>query len=175
MDIHSWFHYNIYGELTYDLYAYEKSDDYGENLFNSTLNNISFSQYKHYEADTQPTSSSFHFTLPAYNKVDNLPAIDYKQALGLLYSGQFYSSYSDKIADDATVANIEIVYRSPDYDMATKIKSGYALPFYKFYVQLDESYNRKTPNGTLYTYAAYYVCAIHPDYVELDESYFHFN
>ncbi len=175
MEIHSWYHFNIYGELTYDLYAYEKSSDYGENLFNSTLNNIKFSQYKHYEEDTQPTRSSFHFTLPAYEKVTDLPVIDYRQALGALYSGQFYSSYSDEINPDATVAHIEMVYLSPDYDMATKTKSGYALPFYKFYVQLDEDYNRQTENGTLSTYAAYYVCAVHPDYIQLDDSYFHYN
>lgn len=175
MDIRSWYDYNFYGDMTYDLYAYEKSDDYGENLFNSSINNISFTQYKHYEEDTQPTRSSFHFTLPAYNKISDLPAIDYRQALGLLYDGQFYSSYSDKISPDADVAHIEIVYRSPDYDMATKTKTGYALPFYKFYVSLDDSYNRETPDGTLHTYAAYYVCAIHPEYVQLDESYFHFN
>lgn len=175
MDSHSRFDYNLYGQPTYDLYAYEKSDDYGENLFNSTLNNITFSQYKKYDEDTQPTASSFHFTLPAYSKIAQLPAIDYKQALWLLYNGNFYSSYSDTISKDATVSHIDIVYRSPEYDMATKVKKGYALPFYKFYVELGSDFDHITDDGVLKTYAAYYVCAIHPEYVQLDESYFHYN
>lgn len=175
MDVHTWLHYNIYGEQTYDIYAYEKTDDYGENLFNSNLNNIYFSQYSYYEADTELTNCYFNFSLPAYSKVDDLPAIDYRQALAMFYDGNFYTTYSDEINEDTVVSHIELVYRSPEYDMATKTKKGYALPFYKFYVQLDESYDSETADGTLHTYAAYYVCAIHPEYVALDESYFHFN
>lgn len=175
MDIRSWYDYNFYGDMTYDLYAYEKSEDYGENLFNSSLNNITFSQYKHYEDDIRPTMCSFHFALPAYSKVADLPAIDYKQALGLLFDGNFYTSSPQGISENTVVSHIELVYRSPEYDMATKVKKGYALPFYKLYVKLGKNFDIHTENGTLNTYGAYYVCAIHPDYLELDESYFHYN
>jgi hypothetical protein len=42
-------------------------------------------------------------------------------------------------------------------------------------VDLGEEYQRQTDKGIMKTYGAYYVCAVHPDYVQLDDGYYRFN
>lgn len=173
-EIYSWHDRTYKGEMNRYIYAYRTSDDYGENLFNATLNNTSISQVKHYEEDILPTNTFFWVSLPYYTRAADLPAITYRQALGYLFSGQFYSSYTNTIDPDAQIVHIEMAYLPPEYNMEIPGYEGYSVPFYKFYVQTPDV-ERTTLGGIMKEYHVYYVCAIHPSYIQLDEDYYRFN
>ena len=80
---------------------------------------------------------------------------------------------------DKGYINIEMVYKEPPINYTLDIKKGVAVPFYKIYVKLSDLPERnpeiETNNGLLYSYGAYYVCAIHPDYITLTDDYIQFN
>ncbi len=170
----STYDYNIYGEINYNTYMYEGYGDYGVNIYNSTLARTNISQYE--GSDGKHTLISFY--LPSYwQKEDSLPAIDYSEALGLLYDGVYYSSCFDEITEDTEVSHIELVYNQGYYNMPFARYECYTLPFYKFYVDITDTSGFNYEDDSLRTYAAYYVCAIHPDYIDIgpDSGYAAFN
>ncbi|MBQ3008285.1 MAG: hypothetical protein IJD80_01740 [Oscillospiraceae bacterium] len=171
---YSWYDYTYFGELNRRIYTYKTSKDYGENIFNATINNTSISQVKQYDEDVKPTKTFFWVNLPYYTKVCDLPAITYQQALGQLFNGNFYSSYTKDIRSDLRIEHIELTYLPPEYKMDIPGYKGYSVPFYKFFIHNPEN-TFETDNGTLNEYYVCYVCAIHPDYIQLDESYYRFN
>ena len=108
--------------------------------------------------------------LPYYQKAESLPAITYQQALGLLFNGQFYSSKTDTIPQDAVISHTELVYYPPEYKMTIPGYEGYSLPFYKFYIE-DPEQQRETLGGILKEYYVCYVCALDPACVDLTGDY----
>lgn len=166
--------YTYSGEKNERLYIYKESDDYGENIFNACVNNIRVTQCKELDTDTVPTKTYFWVSLPYYKKAARLPAISYREALGLLYEGNFYSSYTDTITDDTQVAYIDMAYLLPWYNNETSCREGYSVPFYKFYIQ-NQDMTHQTDDGIMNEYYVCYVCAVHPDYIELKEDYYGMN
>ncbi len=168
------FDYDIYGDIYDRTYLYRANDDYGVNLFNSTLGLTSFAQFE------MPAKTTIvdEYLSDCWQIVAEPPAIDYKQALTLLYEGNYYSSSPVEITDETQVAHIEMTYLNSYYELRNERYTGYTLPFYKFYVDIsDEHFPSRFDETGMRTYAAYYVCAVHPDYVEIseDDGYATFN
>ncbi len=164
---YSYTDYTFSGERHPFFYVYDNTGDTSDTLFAHSLTNISI--YKYRESD----EVSIWINLPAYNDGRQMPAITINQALGLLYNGDYYTSRPEGITDESTVAMAELVYLDAYYDAKTCQKSGYAVPFYKFYVQL-ENQDYLTPEGCV-TYCAYYVPAIHPDNLQVNDDFSVYN
>ena len=92
-----------------------------------------------------------------------------------IWRGNYFTSSPKQITEDTVINHIELVYLEPPYDIPTLSRKGYSIPFYRFFVDLGEEYQRQTDKGIMKTYGAYYVCAVHPEYVQLDDSYYRFN
>lgn len=107
-----------------------------------------------------------------YTRGEELPAINWQQALGLLYEGDYYSSVPYDITDETVVSRIELVYKPAPYNSMTLTSSRLSVPFYKFYVNIEEMDIKE--NG-LKDYGIYYVCAIDPAYIRITENYAQFN
>lgn len=171
----SWYDYTFTGNANTSVFAYKPSDDYGENIFNYSVNNIDIAQFAVSDEDSTWDETFIRLPLPCYSKMDDLPAINWQQALDQMYSGNYFTSSPKQITEDTVVNHIELVYLEPPYDIPTLSRKGYSIPFYRFFIDLGEEYQRQTDKGIMKTYGAYYVCAVHPDYVQLDDGYYRFN
>lgn len=164
--------YNIYGEELPTYYIYKHSDDYAQNIFNFSVDNARV----YYLAKEESLEDSDKFTFwiknDCYTKGQELPAINWQQALGLLYKGDYYSSVPYEITSDSIVSRIELVYKDAPYNEMLLERSGPCLPFYKFYVEIKDM---GIQEHGLEDYGIYYVCAINPNYVEITENYAGFN
>ncbi|MBQ5313811.1 MAG: hypothetical protein J6K30_07180, partial [Oscillospiraceae bacterium] len=100
------------------------------------------------------------------------PAINWQQALGLLYEGDYYSSVPYDITDKTVVSRIELVYKAAPYNSMTLTSSRLSVPFYKLYVNIEEM---DIKEKGLEDYGIYYVCAIDPAYIRITDNYAQFN
>jgi len=170
--------YNIYGEQDFfPHYVYSVSEDYGQNIFNYSIGStvVWHSDEMWQSKNDKGENIRLQYTpQDCYTLTDYLPAISWQQALGMLYEGKYLSTLPEPLPENTTVAKIEMVYKEPPYYAPADYKSGLALPFYKFYIERPR-YNHATEIAELKNYAVYYVCAIHPDYVEYTDGYLNFN
>lgn len=170
--------YNIYGEQDFfPHYVYSMSEDYGQNIFNYSIGStvVWHSDEMWQSKNDKGENIRLQYTPQnCYTLTDYLPAISWQQALGMLYEGKYLSTLPEPLPEDTAVAKIEMVYKEPPYYAPADYKSGLALPFYKFYIERPQ-YNHATEIAELKNYAVYYVCAIHPDYVEYTDGYLNFN
>lgn len=144
--------YNTNGEQTYTLFFYDGSDDAMESFENYSFNHTEFS----------PRIIRI-YNDAALEEIGLYPLIDEEEALRLLTSGEYYTSVAepDEIPDEAAVARCELVYRSGGKDKVL-------LPFYRFYVYLENAVgSRLYPEG-MKAYGAYYVPAVDPAYLAKD-------
>ena len=164
--------YNIYGEENPTYYIYDHSDDYAQNIFNYSVNNTRV--YYSAKEESLEDYDQFIFWIKnnCYTRGKELPAVNWRQALGLLYNGEYYSSVPYEISEESTVSRIELVYKEAPYDSMLLTRSSVSVPFYKFYVELKEM---SIEEQGLTDYGIYYVCAIDPSYIEITENYAQFN
>lgn len=130
---------------------YKSSENYGENILNSTLKNIVIMP-----SDNE-FLTKFTITYGLYKEIEKLPSIDYKQSLYLLYNNLLDEDNNYK------VFAVDLVYlNSFEYDMLPNsiANKNYAVPFYKLYI--SDSINSNSSNTD---FSIYYICAIHPDYI----------
>ena len=164
--------YNIYGEENPTYYIYNHSEDYAQNLFNYSVNNARV----YYSPREESLEEYDQFILWAksdcYTRGEELPAINWQQALGLLYEGDYYSSVPYDITEETVVSRIELVYKPAPYNSMTLTSSSLSVPFYKFYVNIEEM---DIKEKGLEDYGIYYVCAIDPAYIEITDNYAQFN
>ena len=92
-------------------------------------------------------------------KLGDYPVITAKQAEEMLLRGDYISSVLDQTPRKELVAKVELVYRTSRYDTVF-------MPYYKFYVELD-NYNAypKLDNG-LIKYGVFYVPAVFSEYID---------
>ncbi|MBQ8603242.1 MAG: hypothetical protein IJ410_00150 [Oscillospiraceae bacterium] len=170
--------YNIYGEQHFfPHYVHTITGDYARDVFNNSAGATLVWKLDDLWMSHNDKGENIHFQYTpesCYTATESLPAISWQQALGMLYNGEYLSSRPEPLAEDTVVEKIELVYKAPPYYPPADYRAGYALPFYKFYVELPE-YTWETDKGILKTYGAYYVCAIDPGYVEYTDGYVNFN
>ena len=130
--------YNIYGEANPTYYIYNHSDDYAQNIFNYSVNNAQAFYLTKEESLEDHDQFVFWIKNSCYSRGKELPAINWQQALGLLYKGDYFSSVPYDITDKTVVSRIELVYKEAPYDSMSLTSSGVSVPFYKFYVNIEE-------------------------------------
>ena len=180
--VYSWFDRTYYGDINYHNSFYADSDDFSDKLFNSTVMDYTISHLDDVLYETRQPGEGIsirYLSADSYSKLSALPAISCYQALWMLYNSKYDTSVPQSITMNSVVNKIELVYKEPPINYTLGIKKGVAVPFYKIYVKLSDLPERnpeiETNNGLLYSYGAYYVCAIHPDYITLTDDYIQFN
>lgn len=164
--------YNIYGEKLPSYYLYSASDDYAQNIFNWSVANARCVYLAKEESLQDSDQVVLWSKTGSYVQGEQLPAINYQQALGLLYGGEYFSSVPYPITEDTVVSRIELVYKEGPFDQQSNTRQEICLPFYKFYVEIEDMGIKKEG---LTDYGIYYVCAIDPGYVEITTNYAQFN
>lgn len=153
---------SIYGRTGYDeLYIYDDVEDNTQNILNFSLNRARVSG----SGDRLETIWLHHkLDYAAYE--GDYPIISLEEATKLLTEGKFYGSFTEdivqngKITEDVIVS-AELMYRSND---------NYYLPFYHFYVKLEDG------EGDMNRYGGLYVPAVEEKYiVDCQLSMDHFN
>lgn len=143
--------YNIYEKQTriYNT-AFENSGSLTERILNYHFNNINFS----------PNESS-QLTHMRCNRTDlsdligYYPIITTEQAQEQLLSGKYITTVPYELTGAETPAKVELIYRNARNEETI-------IPYYRFYIEVPEMNNY----GDLKTFGAYYVPAVHPDYLE---------
>ena len=85
------------------------------------------------------------------------PIISLDEAKERLSLGYYSSSYPGAYKGEEYIAKAELMYR-------TSVKDEYIMPYYRFYICIDEDLNDGIAEGT-HHYAAYYVPAISDEYI----------
>jgi len=85
------------------------------------------------------------------------PIISLDEAKERLSLGYYSSSYSGAYKGEEYIAKAELMYR-------TSVKDEYIMPYYRFYICIDEDLGSDIAAGT-HSYAAYYVPAIADEYI----------
>ncbi len=140
--------YDIYGTQKYTLSFYEGSGDEREAFENYSFNRAEFTpNYIRIYSDK------------ALDKVGLYPIIDEEDALQLLLDGRYYTSTMEEFPGKEAVVRSELIYRAGSKDKTL-------VPFYRFYVHLENAPGAdQNPEG-METYGAYYVVAVDPSYLE---------
>ena len=146
--------YSKDGEQKYTLTFYDGTKDKTKNFENYIFNYTEFS----------PNSEGKMwmiriFSDKAYEKIGLYPIISEEEAMQLLLDGQYYTSVTEEFPGESAVERCEIVYRTGGYDKIL-------MPFYRFYVYLENAPGMHLYPEGMKTYGAYYVPAVDPDYLE---------
>ena len=180
--VYSWFDRTYYGDINFHNSFYADSDDFSDKLFNSTVMDYAIFHLEDVVYETRQPGEGIsicYICTDSYSDLSALPAISCYQALWMLYNGNYDTSVPQEITMNSVVNKIEMVYKEPPINYPYGSKEGVAVPFYKIYVKLSDLPERnpliEANNGLLYSYGAYYVCAIHPDYITLTDDYIQFN
>lgn len=132
----------------YQIEFYDKGENDTDTIINYNFNNIAFScddDGKLYLASIcQPDLSQ---------KMGDYPVINTEKAKELLLKGNYITTVPYKLPDKKFIVKTELVYR-------TGAREEYFMPYYCFYVELQE----EECDG-LKTYGAYYVPAVEKEYL----------
>lgn len=130
--------------------VYDKSGGIEEQIVNFSLNHVDICDYDGKLWIIRIYSNQ------GCEKVGDYPIISAKEAEELLRKGQYLTSGRDFRESDQPV-RVELTYRSG-------IGYNYVMPFYKFFVELEEESSWNERGNTLY--GAYYVPAVQEKYIE---------
>jgi len=140
--------YNIDGNRQYRLSFYDGERDKIENFENYSFNHTEFT----------PNMIRIYGDM-ALEKIGLYPIISEEEAMQLLLDGKYYTNVMEEFPGETAVERCEIVYRTGGYDKVL-------MPFYRFYVYLENAPGMQLYPEGMKTYGAYYVPAIDSDYLE---------
>lgn len=140
--------YDIDGNRQYTLSFYDGERDKAQNFENYSFNYTEFT----------PNMIRIYSDM-ALEKIGLYPIISEEEAMQLLLDGQYYTSVMEEFPGETAVERCEIVYRTGGYD-------NILMPFYRFYVYLENAPGMQLYPEGMKTYGAYYVPAVDPDYLE---------
>lgn len=140
--------YNKDGNRRYTLSFYDGERDKGENFENYSFNYTEFT----------PNMIRIYSDM-ALEKIGLYPIISEEEALQLLLDGEYYTTVMEEFPGETAVERCEIVYRTGGYDKIL-------MPFYRFYVYLENAPGMNLYPEGMKTYGAYYVPAVDPAYLE---------
>lgn len=145
--------YNIYLQLSVDLYFYESAGTDLDRILNYNFNKIKFS----------PNDNGQLWIIWIYNtdiseKVADYPIITVEEAINLLEAEHYYTSAPrENFPGKEYIGKVELVYNTDYYN-------EFYMPYYKLYVELPPPDGAVNPNG-LKNYGTYYVPAINPKWI----------
>lgn len=140
--------YNIDGNRSYKLSFYDGSKNKVENFENYSFNRTEFS----------PNIIRI-YSNQSVEKIGLYPIISEAEALQLLLDGQYYTNVMEEFPGEAAVERSELIYRAGS-------KDEILIPYYRFYVYIEDASGMHLYPEGMKTYGAYYVPAVDPDYIE---------
>lgn len=144
--------YNHFEKLTRQYKVYDSAGDTTSQLLSYEFEYAEFN----FDSDGYLSMIRVHNGLSVAKKLGDYPTISAEDAKALLLDGKYYSSYIESsFPGEEYIARVELAYRG-SYTEKTWV------PYYKFYVELPEKENE----SGLKVFAAYYVPAIDPEYIE---------
>lgn len=143
--------YSVYGDRRLLLSFYDAAEDMTESIVNYAFHRVRF----YGNEDGSLSHASFHGG--AGNTVaGDYPIITVDEAKQLLAEGRYLTSVPDEFPGAEAIGKVELVYRVDSQE-------EFFMPYYKFYVRLDESHDIEELN--LVTYGTYYVPAVSGEYI----------
>ncbi|MBP3435412.1 MAG: hypothetical protein J6K62_03680 [Clostridia bacterium] len=144
--------YSVYGDRRLQLSFYDTAEDVTESMVNYAFHRIRF----YGNEDGSLSQASFYGgTRDAV--VGDYPIITVDEAEKLLIEGRYLTSVPDAFPGAEAIGKVELVYRVDS-------REEFFIPYYRFYVKLDESHDIEELN--LITYGTYYVPAVSGEYIE---------
>ncbi len=144
--------YDIHLNQSYELSFYETGKTDIENIINYHFNRVRF-----YPNNENGLSMIRIYQTDLSQKAGDYPIITIEEATQLLKEGQYITSVPYELSEQSSIDKVELIYRTGETE-------AYYMPYYRFYVKLDnEASFINTPN--LHTYGAYYVPAVEPYYL----------
>lgn len=140
--------YSTDGTQRYTLSFYEGSRDKVVNFKNYSFNYTEFT----------PNIIRI-YSDKAIEKIGLYPIISEEEALQLLLDGQYYTTVTEEFPGEEAVVRCELMYRAGSKDQTL-------IPFYRFYVYLENAPGAQLYPEGMKTYGAYYVPAVDPAYLE---------
>jgi len=147
-------HYDIDGNRRYKLSFYDGNKNKVENFENFSFNYTEFTP----DSDGKLRMICI-YSDKAYEKIGLYPIISEEEAMQLLLDGQYYTSVMEEFPGEEAVVRCELMYRAGS-------KDKFLMPFYRFYVYLENAPGMQLYPEGMKTYGAYYVPAVDPDYIE---------
>lgn len=141
--------YNIYGDQTYQITAYDGAGDETQRLVNYSFNSASFSCNEEGELWIIRLGGA-----DLSQKVGDYPVITAQEAEKLLGEGKYITNVPYELPGVEYVRDVELLYRSGR-------REEYFMPYYRFLVELPQEARE---NG-LRDYGAYYVPAVEEAYL----------
>lgn len=136
------------GTQRYTLSFYDGNRDKIENFENYSFNRTEFS----------PGMIRIYSDM-ATEKIGLYPIISEDEARQLLLDGNYYTTVMEEFPREEAVVRCELMYRAGSKDKTL-------MPFYRFYVYLENAPGTNLNPDGMKTYGAYYVPAIDPDYLQ---------
>lgn len=147
-------------DLTGGDYTYDGQQSYGVEFFDNSggkaqrIVNFNFKRIAFYPNDTGELFLARVFSPDLSEKVGDYPIISLEEARQLLCEGHYLTSVPYAMPGEGYIRRAELIYR-------TSGREPYAMPYYRFYVELPDE---KLENS-LNDYGAYYVPAVESAYL----------
>lgn len=147
--------YNIYLDQGYDITFYDGAGDDISRIVNYNFNLIAF--YCEPEEGRLRFVRIYHPDLSL--KLGDYPIITADEARELLLAGHYLTSVPYEMPGREYIKKVELIYHTSELDQ-------YFIPFYRFYVEIDDSpLPNELDNSGIKTYGAYYVPAVEGRYL----------
>lgn len=146
--------YNAYGQRSFSLEIYDGAGSTEEQIKAFNFEGVFF-----YTDD----DGILHFSKNCYNLNNNVigdyPIISADEALEQLLDGKYVTSVFQEIASENKIKKVELVYH-------TSMLSENFMPYYKFYVEIENTGDIAKDFPGMKTYGAYYVPAVEGEYID---------
>jgi len=139
--------YNKDGNRRYTLSFYDGERDKIQNFENYSFNYTEFT----------PNMIRIYSDM-ALEKIGLYPIISEEEAMQLLLDGEYYTTVMEEFPGEEAVVRCELMYRAGSKDKIL-------MPFYRFYVYLENAPGMQLYPEGMKTYGACYVPAVDPDYL----------
>ncbi len=143
--------YDLNGTLTFRPRIRDESGEYAELMKNYTFKQIRFG------ADMDGNLMVVHMSDgEGLESIGSYPILTEEQARNQLLAGRYLTTAPEAFSGEGNIGKVELVYKE---DLAEHF-----LPYYKYYVKIENTEEASALGLT--GYAAYYVPAVNPEYID---------
>ena len=142
--------YSVYGDRRLLVSFYDAAENATDSIVNYAFHRVRF------YGNEDGSLSHASFFGGRTDVVEEYPLITAEEAKRLLADGRYLTSVPDDFPGTEAIGKVELVYRTDN-------REEFFMPYYKFYVRLDESHD--IPELDLVTYGTYYVPAVSGEYI----------
>lgn len=143
--------YDVYGRRNFSLSFYDGSGNAEEQIKSYNFNSV------HFWADE---NGSLHISRSCSKDeiIGVYPIITADEALRLLQSGNYVTSVGKEFGGKEKIKKVELIYHNSNL-------SEISVPYYRFYVEIENEGNIAEELPRIKTYGTYYVPAVKSEYI----------